>query len=227
MQQSAARPALRPTASTSATLVEPSMSMPSPHPYTVPPTPPFPSSPYYATHNEPPLYPHPGYNTNSDYVNTYLASNQKRHQQEDKTATYNSDNGSYRDSNSSAFTTDSTISMSMERNSSLKNSQIHLQLSSGNNSRPGTHTSLQYSSSTSSATTSYTSPLSNDSNTPTASTTPPAYAFLSVLSKAFVRRVRGLENVRELFCANEYPESFTGQEAIVMLILKMNLSSVY
>ncbi|KAI9478501.1 MAG: CNH domain-containing protein [Benjaminiella poitrasii] len=48
-------------------------------------------------------------------------------------------------------------------------------------------------------------------------TAQPNYAFLSVLSKALVRCIRGLEHVRELFCANEYPESFTGQEAIKML----------
>ncbi|KAG2232198.1 hypothetical protein INT48_004126 [Thamnidium elegans] len=46
---------------------------------------------------------------------------------------------------------------------------------------------------------------------------PSAYAYLSVLSRAFLRRIRALENVRDLFCANEYPESFTGQEAIKML----------
>ncbi|KAI8973277.1 CNH domain-containing protein [Mycotypha africana] len=44
-----------------------------------------------------------------------------------------------------------------------------------------------------------------------------SYAFLSNLSKAFVKRIQGLEHVRELFCANEYPESFTGQEAITIL----------
>jgi hypothetical protein len=41
------------------------------------------------------------------------------------------------------------------------------------------------------------------------------YAFLSVLSKAFVIKIRALEHVRELFCAYEYPESFTGNEAVV------------
>ncbi|CAM0136841.1 Rho guanine nucleotide exchange factor [Umbelopsis sp. WA50703] len=40
------------------------------------------------------------------------------------------------------------------------------------------------------------------------------YAFLSVLSKAFVIKIRALEHVRELFCAYEYPESFTGNEAV-------------
>ncbi|EPB91562.1 hypothetical protein HMPREF1544_01484 [Mucor circinelloides 1006PhL] len=195
----------------SATLVEPNMSMPQPHPYIVPPSVSYPSSPYYAAHNEPPLYPSStSYNhANSDYVNTYLAANQKRYQQEGKTAAY-SDDGSNRDSSSSAA---STAISSMERNSSL---QHHLK----------TSTSLKHSSSTSSATTTTTTTTTttivspsatNGTNTPTAISTPPAYAFLSVLGKAFVRRVRGLENVRELFCANEYPESFTGQEAINML----------
>jgi hypothetical protein len=41
------------------------------------------------------------------------------------------------------------------------------------------------------------------------------YAFLSVLSRAFTAKIRALEHVRELFCAFEYPESFTGQEAVV------------
>ncbi|KAI8380251.1 CNH domain-containing protein [Blakeslea trispora] len=40
---------------------------------------------------------------------------------------------------------------------------------------------------------------------------------MSVLAKAFNRRIRSLEHVRELFCANEYPESFTGQEAVKIL----------
>ncbi|KAI8888823.1 hypothetical protein K501DRAFT_135274, partial [Backusella circina FSU 941] len=43
------------------------------------------------------------------------------------------------------------------------------------------------------------------------------YACLSALSRVFLMRIRKLENVRELFCANEYPESFTGQEAIRIL----------
>lgn len=69
-------------------------------------------------------------------------------------------------------------------------------------------------------TTSNESHLTSPVLTPTSATTPvnsapPEYAFLSVLGEAFMKRVRGLEHVRELFCANEYPESFTGQEAIV------------
>lgn len=202
----------------SATLVEPNMSMPQPHPYIVPPSMSYPSSPYYAAHNEPPLYPSStSYNhANSDYVNTYLASHQKRYQQEGKTAAY-SDDGSNRDSSSSAA---STAISSMERSSSL---QHHLK----------TSTSLKHSSSTSSATTTTTTttivspPATNGTNTPTAISTPPAYAFLSVLGKAFVRRVRGLENVRELFCANEYPESFTGQEAIVTRYHTYSTSACY
>jgi hypothetical protein len=43
----------------------------------------------------------------------------------------------------------------------------------------------------------------------------PNYAFFSVLSEAFIRHVKGLENVRELWCAGEYNESFTGSEAVV------------
>lgn len=67
---------------------------------------------------------------------------------------------------------------------------------------------------------------STDSNTSTADVTPitsfpPDFALISVLSKAFLRRVRGLENVRDLFCANEYPESFTGREAIVSKYTKL------
>ncbi|KAK4519118.1 uncharacterized protein ATC70_009349 [Mucor velutinosus] len=203
----------RPSTTTSATLVEPSMSMPQPHPYIVPPLASYPSSPYYAAHNEPPLYPNSSsyHHTHSDYVNTYLAANQKRHQQEGKTAAY-TDESSIRDSSSSTLTTDSNATLLTERNGSLQHGQHHL---SSNSNRPGAHGSLQYSSSTSSVTTS--PPATNGINTPIAASTPPAYALLSVLGKAFVRRVRGLENVRELFCANEYPESFTGQEAIKML----------
>ncbi|GAA5798902.1 hypothetical protein HPULCUR_004309 [Helicostylum pulchrum] len=54
-------------------------------------------------------------------------------------------------------------------------------------------------------------------SSPTITQIPSAYAYLSVLGRAFLNRVRALENVRDLFCANEYPESFTGQEAIKML----------
>ncbi|CEI92519.1 hypothetical protein RMCBS344292_06775 [Rhizopus microsporus] len=43
---------------------------------------------------------------------------------------------------------------------------------------------------------------------------PSNYAYLSALSEAFVKKIRALESIRELFCANVYPESFTGQEAI-------------
>lgn len=41
------------------------------------------------------------------------------------------------------------------------------------------------------------------------------YSMLSNLSDAFVRKIKALEHVRELFCSNEYPEAFTGQEAVV------------
>jgi hypothetical protein len=40
-------------------------------------------------------------------------------------------------------------------------------------------------------------------------------ACLSVLATAFVAKVRELADMRELFCAIEYPESFTGSEAVV------------
>lgn len=56
----------------------------------------------------------------------------------------------------------------------------------------------------------------SDTSTPVTSF-PPDLALVSALSKAFLRRIRGLESVRDLFCANEYPESFTGQEAIVSI----------
>ncbi|KAI8384468.1 CNH domain-containing protein [Radiomyces spectabilis] len=42
-------------------------------------------------------------------------------------------------------------------------------------------------------------------------------SLLSTLSKQFIQRIKALEHVRELFCANEYPESFTGQEAVTVL----------
>ncbi|KAG2231389.1 hypothetical protein INT48_004424 [Thamnidium elegans] len=47
--------------------------------------------------------------------------------------------------------------------------------------------------------------------------TEPNYGLLSVLSTAFIRHVKGLENVRELWCASEYNESFTGSEAVTIL----------
>ncbi|KAG0184514.1 RHO1 GDP-GTP exchange protein 2 [Apophysomyces sp. BC1034] len=55
------------------------------------------------------------------------------------------------------------------------------------------------------------------------------YALLSVMSKQFVQRIKALEHVRELFCANEYPESFTGQEAVTALraILKDRIPQDY
>jgi hypothetical protein len=43
----------------------------------------------------------------------------------------------------------------------------------------------------------------------------PEYALLSVTSQAFIKSVKALENVRELWCASEYNESFTGSEAVV------------
>jgi hypothetical protein len=45
----------------------------------------------------------------------------------------------------------------------------------------------------------------------------PNYGLLSVLSTAFIRHVKGLEHVRELWCASEYNESFTGSEAVTII----------
>ncbi|KAI9351655.1 CNH domain-containing protein [Pilaira anomala] len=45
----------------------------------------------------------------------------------------------------------------------------------------------------------------------------PNYGLLSVLSTSFIRHVKGLENVRELWCASEYNESFTGSEAVIII----------
>ncbi|KAI9475977.1 MAG: CNH domain-containing protein [Benjaminiella poitrasii] len=45
----------------------------------------------------------------------------------------------------------------------------------------------------------------------------PNYGLLSVLSIAFARHIKGLEHVRELWCASEYNESFTGSEAITII----------
>ncbi|ORZ21220.1 CNH domain-domain-containing protein [Absidia repens] len=42
-------------------------------------------------------------------------------------------------------------------------------------------------------------------------------SLLSDLSRSFIRKIKALEHVRELFCANEYPESFTGSEAVTAL----------
>ncbi|KAF7730944.1 RHO1 GDP-GTP exchange protein 2 [Apophysomyces ossiformis] len=43
------------------------------------------------------------------------------------------------------------------------------------------------------------------------------YSLMSVMSKQFIRRIKAVEHVRDLFCANEYPEAFTGQEAVTAL----------
>lgn len=45
----------------------------------------------------------------------------------------------------------------------------------------------------------------------------PNYGLLSILSTSFIRHVKGLENVRELWCASEYNESFTGSEAVIII----------
>jgi hypothetical protein len=52
------------------------------------------------------------------------------------------------------------------------------------------------------------------------------FAFLSILSRAFVVKIRSLEHVRELFCAFEYPESFTGKEAVVSFVMNVQFDSL-
>ncbi|KAI9288028.1 CNH domain-containing protein [Umbelopsis sp. AD052] len=42
-------------------------------------------------------------------------------------------------------------------------------------------------------------------------------ACLSILATAFVAKVRELADMRELFCAIEYPESFSGSEAVMII----------
>lgn len=58
-------------------------------------------------------------------------------------------------------------------------------------------------------------PNNNTKPRPTSISVDMDRSILSDLSKTFIRRIKALEHVRELFCANEYPESFTGQEAVV------------
>ncbi|KAI8098132.1 CNH domain-containing protein [Gilbertella persicaria] len=57
----------------------------------------------------------------------------------------------------------------------------------------------------------------------------PNYGLISVLSVAFMRAVKGLENVRELWCASEYNESFTGSEAVTIIknLLKEQVPDEY
>ncbi|KAI8341006.1 CNH domain-containing protein [Choanephora cucurbitarum] len=57
----------------------------------------------------------------------------------------------------------------------------------------------------------------------------PNYGLISVLSVAFIRAVKGLENVRELWCASEYNESFTGSEAVTIIknLLKEQVPDEY
>lgn len=47
----------------------------------------------------------------------------------------------------------------------------------------------------------------------------PSIALLSELSRQFVQRVNALVASRNIFCSTEYPKSFTGEEAVNMLIL--------
>ncbi|CAO3610519.1 unnamed protein product [Cunninghamella blakesleeana] len=48
------------------------------------------------------------------------------------------------------------------------------------------------------------------------------FSILSNISILFIKRIKALRDVRELFCSNEYPESFTGQEAISVLCSILN-----
>jgi hypothetical protein len=171
-----------PTTASSATLVEP----PTPHPYYFPQHQ-HPSN-HYAAYNEPSTttYFQPQ-NYQTDYVNTYLTNNTHQRQEKyyDETPSRSSSLVSYRDSG-----TTTCSSSGIERNTSMK-SVINTHQLQPIETVPTTPISL------------------NEVITPMTTGTP-EYAYLSVLSKTFLRRVRGLENVRELFCANEYPESFTG-----------------
>lgn len=47
----------------------------------------------------------------------------------------------------------------------------------------------------------------------------PSIALLSELSRQFVQRVNVLVASRNIFCSTEYPKSFTGEEAVNILIL--------
>lgn len=47
----------------------------------------------------------------------------------------------------------------------------------------------------------------------------PSVALLSELSRQFVQRVNALVASRNIFCSTEYPKSFTGEEAVNILIL--------
>lgn len=60
-----------------------------------------------------------------------------------------------------------------------------------------------------------TSPLAFESETPEV----PNYAFLSYISSHFIHEVVKLNQRRKIFCTDEYPSSFNGEEAIVSFIL--------
>jgi hypothetical protein len=170
------QPYVRPALSTSATFVEPNCTKPLPN---------YPQNESSLNSSKNRYY------GESDYVNTYIAANAKKHQE--KTAYF----PSRTPSSGSSVNRDSASTFG--RQSSLKSVVNTHQL------QYITTSDLKHESTISASTT---------ATTPSTSTLP-EYAFMSILSKAFLRRVRGLEHVRELFCANEYPESFTGQEAIV------------
>lgn len=202
------RPSLTTTTTSSATLVEPGfLAMPTPRSYNPTATT---KSPYYVSHNEPPMYPSDDY-YHTDYVNTYLTNNARNQQQQPQDKVYYETPSRSSSLISSSATTINRSSnhSSINRNSSTKSIINTHQLQPMLDSK---HSSTSSAATATSTTT--TPPATNATNTPTTAATP-EYAYLSVLSKAFMRRIRGLENVRELFCANEYPESFTGQEAIV------------
>lgn len=56
-------------------------------------------------------------------------------------------------------------------------------------------------------------PVTLKLNEPAATVITPAY--VSELSKIFVTKIQELVKTRQIFSSNEYPDSFTGEEAIV------------
>jgi hypothetical protein len=182
------------------------MAMPQPPPYSNLQAQPS-YNPYSASYNE--LHMYPQYDNNQpDYVSTYL-NNYNRQRQEkvaaedspaSRSSSIMSSHKTYRNSDSSA----TLVDIRLDRNSNLfVNTQ---------NVKPTTTPVMAASTMDQSISS---SPLSTPSAITPIAFVSQAYASVSVLSRAFARRVQGLEHVRELFCANEYPESFTGQEAVV------------
>ncbi|OBZ84067.1 Rho1 guanine nucleotide exchange factor 1 [Choanephora cucurbitarum] len=136
--------------------------------------------------------------THLDYVNTYLKDSQRL---QEKTLAYDEDD------DASSVSRSSSIAQASHKHSSGPFSESR-QFANLSSTKPTVITATARSSSSS---------IISPSHTPPIISIPPDYAYMSVLSNAFVRRIRSLEHVRELFCANEYPESFTGQEAIRIL----------